>query len=208
MSEKYINAYTNGFEFAFTEHISSRVFDVEIEVDVFEYSDKYNFREKAHVVLKKENLSYECDLYDKHNYESDFHPVTLNSKRMICFRKTLYGFTFVNADTLAEEYEYYPKTVDDGGESFIITDIKQLDDILIFEGCYWACPYECFAYDYGSKRFYDLSMENGIVSLDKTLLQGEKIVILGTDKNDYPKEVAVSKQDIYFGINKHGKTEF
>ena len=36
LAEKYINAYTKDFEFAFTEHISNRVFDVEIEVDVFE----------------------------------------------------------------------------------------------------------------------------------------------------------------------------
>ena len=93
--EEYIAEYVNGFAFAYTGHVSKRVFDVKIEVDVFEYNGQSDHREKAHVVFEKGDLKYECDFYDRHHYERDFFPVVLNGRRFICFRKALYGFTLL-----------------------------------------------------------------------------------------------------------------
>ena len=201
-TEKYIYEYVKGFEFDFYQHISKNILDVEIEVDVFEYNDQYNHRETAHVIIKKGDLTYECDFCDEHNYESDFYPVTLNGQHFICFRKTLYGFTLINAATLVEEYEYFPKSVIRDEESFIITDVKQLDELLIFEGCYWACPYECFAFDYEHKLFLNVSKTCDIVSLDKTVLQNGQLVIFGTDEKASATKITVSKQDLILAIRR------
>jgi hypothetical protein len=208
LTEKYILEYSDGFNFVFSDHLSKRIFDVEIEVDIFEYSAQYSHREKAHVILKKGNLTYECDFCDEHNYENDFYPIILNGQRFICFRKTLYGFTLINVDTLSIEYEYFPEPVIGGEESFIITEVKQLDNLLIFEGCYWACPYECFAFDYDQKLFLNISKNYDLYSLDKTELQGNNLVLYGTDENNFEKQIIVSKQDLFIGITEYGKTDF
>ena len=202
--EKYVSEYIDGFDFTFSEHISKRVFDVEIEVDAFEYNDRHHRREKAHVVLKKNSLQYECDCCEDHDYNSDFYPVVMHGQRFICFRKTLYGFTLLNADTLAEEYEYFPENVILGEESFIIVDVKQLDEFLIFEGCYWACPYECFCFDYDRKLFWNVSKAYGIASVHQTALQDGSLVLLGTDENGTEKKTTVLKQDIIQGIKTNG----
>ncbi len=206
--DKYILEYSENFVFNFSEHISTNIFDVEIEIDIFEYSTQHSHREKAHGTFKKGDLTYECDFCDEHNYENDFYPIILNGQRFICFRKTLYGFTLINVDTLSVEYEYFPESVTHGEESFIITEVKQLDNLLIFEGCYWACPYECFAFDYKTKLFLNVSKMCGLFSLDKTVLKDNELIIYGTDENDFEKQIVVSKQDIAVGINKYGTKDF
>ncbi len=206
--DKYILEYSENFVFNFSEHISKNIFDVEIEIDIFEYSTQHSYMEKAHVILKKGNLTYECDFCDEHNYENDFYPIILNGQRFICFRKTLYGFTLINIDTLSVEYEYFPKHVTHGEESFIITEVKQLDNLLIFEGCYWACPYECFAFDYDQKLFLNISKKCDLYSLDKTELQGDNLVLCGTDENDLEQQIIVSKQNIFIDITEYGKADF
>ena len=135
LTEKYIAEYSSGHDFAFIEHISVRISNVEIAVDVFEFYGKLH-GEKAHVIFTNGDLTYECDCCDKHNYETDFHPVVLNGQNYIIFRKSLYGFTIIDAETPAVVFEYFPEIVLQGEESFIITDVKQLDELLIFEGCY------------------------------------------------------------------------
>ena len=206
--EQYVLDYSKNFPFRYVESVSLKVLDVSIDLEIFEYEDKYNHREKAHVVLKKGNLTYECDFCDQHDYENDFYPIILNGQRFICFRKTLYGFTLINADTLSVEYEYFPEPVIHGEESFIITEVRQLDHFLIFEGCYWACPYECFAFDYEKKLFFDVSRTYGLVSLDQTALQENALILSGTDKKGCAKSVTVTKQDLIAGIDKNGKTDF
>lgn len=208
LTNKYILEYAKDFAFDHSEHISVGVFDVEIYVDVFEHHSKLNYRETAHVVLKKGDLIYECDFCDRHHYQSDFYPITLNGQRFICFRKTLYGFTLINADTLSTEYEYFPESVIHGEESFIIVDVKTLDNILIFDGCYWACPDECFAFDYKTKRFLNVSKACNVFSVDKTEIQNSDLIIYGTDENDIEKQATVSKQDILIGIDKNGQEDF
>ena len=205
---QYIREYSEDFVFDLSGHISKRVFDVEIEIDIFEHNTQNDYREKAHVIFKKGDCTYACDCCDEHDYENDFYPVVLNGQRFICFRKTLYGFTLINVDTLSIEYEYFPEPVIGGEESFIITEVKQLDHLLIFEGCYWACPYECFAFDCDQKLFLNISKNYDLYSLDKTELQGNNLVLYGTDENNCEKQMIVSKQDLFIGITKYGKTDF
>ena len=206
--DKYIFEYAENFAFDCVDHLFNRIFDVEIDIDIFEYKDQHTHREKAHITFKKGDLTYECDFCDIHNYENDFYPIILNGQRFICFRKTLYGFTLINADTLSVEYEYFPESVMRGEESFIIADVKQLDHLLIFEGCYWACPYECWAFDYKTKLFLNVSKMCNVVDLNKAVLQDNALIIFGTDETNSEKQATLSKQDIMRGINEHGKTDF
>ena len=210
IADKYVYEYirTENFVFDFVGHLSKRIFDVEIDTDIFEYKDQYRRREKAHVTLKKDDLIYECDFCDNHDYENCFYPIVFDGQRFIFFRKTLYGFVLINADTLSVEYEYFPKSVICGEESFVITDVKQIDDLLIFEGCYWACPYECFAFDYKTKLFLNVSKKYNVFCLDEVVLQDNELIVYGTDENDSKKQIAVSKHDIIIGMNKYGKTDF
>ena len=79
--EQYVLDYSENFPFRYVESVSLKVLDVSIGLDIFEYEDKYNHREKAHVVLKKGNLTYECDFCDQHDYENDFYPIILHGDR-------------------------------------------------------------------------------------------------------------------------------
>lgn len=204
---KYILDYSEDFVFDFSQHIEKRVFDTEIEIDIFEYSTQNSHREKAHVIFTKGNLSYECDFCDQHDYENDFYPITLNGRRFLCFRKTLYGFTLLNADTLSVEFEYFPECVLDGEESFIVADGKQFNHLLIFEGCYWACPYECFAFDYDKKLFLNVSELCGLTSLDETAIQDNKLILYGTDPKDANVQRVVSAEDLMITLTQHGKMD-
>ncbi len=206
--DEYIIDYTENFVFDFVEHLTERILDIEIDIDIFKYNDKCTRREKAHVTFKKGDLVYECEFCESHDYKNSFYPIVFDGQLFICFRKTLFGFTFINADTLSVQYEYFPKHALRGEESFIITDVKQFDELLIFEGCYWAYPFECFAFDYKSKLFLNISKMCNVFYLDKTLLQNNELVIYGTDENDLEKQITVSKQDIIIGINEHGITDF
>ena len=207
---KYILEYSNGFAFELSEHVSKKVLNVEIEIDIFEYRDQCNHREKAHAVFKNRDLTYECELCEEHNYDNCFYPVVLNGKSYICFRKTLYGFTLISVDTLTVEYEYFPEAVLRDEESFIITDTHQLDNIIIFEGCYWACPYGCFAFDFESKRFLDVSDLIGIKSLElnKVLTNNGKLIIYASDEKDSAIEFSLSKAEIMTAMDQNGQSDF
>lgn len=204
---KYILDYSEDFVFDFSQHIEKRVFDTEIEIDIFEYSTQNSHREKAHAIFTKGNLRYECDFCDQHTYENDFHPITLNGQNFLCFRKTLYGFTLLNADTLSVEFEYFPECVLDGEESFIVLDVKQFNNLLIFEGCYWACPYECFAFDYDKRLFFNVSEMCGLTSLDETAIQDNTLILSGTDQKDADVQCVVSAENLRIALTQHGKTD-
>ena len=105
------------------------------------------------------------------------------------------------------EFEYFPECVLDGEESFIVVDVKQLDNLLIFEGCYWACPYECFAFDYDKKLFLNVSELCGLTSLDETAIQDNKLILYGTDPKDANVQCVVTAEDLRIALTQHGKTD-
>ena len=205
MVDQYIRAYSEGVDLRFSRHVSSRIFDVSIDVDVFEHNSQSSHREKAHVLFKRDGLMYECELCDSHDYESDFYPIVLDRRRFLGFRKTLYGFTLLDAETLTVEWEYFPEQVLVGEESFIITDVKQMSSLLIFEGCYWACPDECVAFDPARGLFLSLSRLCGISSLEETEVKDGALMLRGEDSDGVPKQVTLSAEDLSAHIRHHGQ---
>ena len=132
MINQYIAEYSEDFKYEFSEDLNYEICGIIAKVDVWEYNSNYNHREKAHVLLEKGDLKYECDCFDRHRWDNMFYPLNMNGNEYLLFRKTLYGFTLLNTDTLTETYDYFPEIVLNGEESFIIVDAKMLGDVIIF----------------------------------------------------------------------------
>jgi len=208
MLNKYINEYIADFDFGPCEHISGEMCGINFEIDVMEYRDDSQYREKAHIVLKKGFLTYECDCIDSHNWDEFFFPLTLSGRAFLCFRKTLYGFTLLDTDTLTEKYDFFPSEVLEGKESFIIADAKSFEDLIIFDGCYWACPYAYFAYDHAKKRFLNLSREYGLHSENKYTAEKDALILIGSNDEDEEVRAVIAKEEIYRLLNEKGTDKF
>ncbi len=195
--EEYIKGYCEGFEFSQTEQIFQTVSGIDINIDIFEAWKEINglehYREKAFVTLTKGEKTYECVFYDEHNYKYLFFSVTIKEKSYLLFRKTLYGFTLLDTDTLTETYNYIPENIKNGEESFIITGVNQLGELLIFDGCYWAAPYECYVYDYEKKLFANVSTALGADSLEEIEIKDDTLYLSGDVFSDDDESKRIQK---------------
>lgn len=209
--DNFKKEYCGDFEFTFVARTSYKVADILIDIDVYEAEKTIDgiihSREKAIVNLAKNNLTYQCELFEEHNYENCFFEVMLNEHSYLLFRKTLYGFTLIDTESLCEFYNYVPQAIKTGEESFIITDVKQIDDIFVLEGCYWACPYECFAYDFKSKLFVNISNYSGIAYLDKSAVKNNRLILNGRDSNNNDVTKEITSEELESLISKNGKGE-
>ena len=208
LAEQYIVKRSEGLTFDFLRHIAMKVLEIDIDIDVFEYKNGNIRAEKAHVTFKKDSLKYECDFCESHNYEMCFFPVTIHGGAFICFRKALYGFVLISTATLEVEYEYFPECVFDGRESFVIADVKQIENILLFDGCYWAFPYECFAFDYDKKLFLNISELCGMYDLNEMTVEDNKLILYGVDENEIKNRLTVSIENVKKSFLEYGKKDF
>ncbi len=209
MLNKYIEKYYRAQNFELSENRVTEIFGITIKTAVYEEWKEIDgikcHSEMAKVCFEKNGLKHECDCYGALNI---YLPVRVNGRDCVLFSKTLYGFTLLDAEALTEIYEYFPKAVLDGEESFIVAEVKQLDDILIFGGCYWAAPEECFAFDYHKKLFFNVSQELGILSNERIAVCGDVLILTGTDENGEEVEKSVSKQELCRLIEEKGTSEF
>lgn len=203
-TKRYIEEYKRGFFFEFSERILTGAFDVKIELLALESRSSNCYRECAKVTFKNAEREYRCELCDYHDYNTDFFPVILKGKRLILFRKTLYGFTLLDADSLVEVYEYFPEGVFDGKESFIITDARQFGELLVFEGCYWGCQYEHFVFDLDKGLFLPLSHFCKNTDTEKTVIEKDVLILYDGDQ----KEICISIDELMSAIISHGQPDF
>ncbi len=67
-------------------------------------------------------------------------PLTLRNRNCVLFCRTLYGYTLLDVADMAHPLrDYFPSAVLAGEESFIVCSALPLDDLIVLEGCYWAC---------------------------------------------------------------------
>ena len=203
-----IAGYISGFDFSFSRQIRTEVSGVCIQISVAEYRREHTHRQKADVVLSKGGMQYECECIEEHNWDELFYPVTLSGQNFLCFRKTLYGFTLLDAETLTEVYDYFPEKVQHGEESFIVCDAYTFGDFLIFHGCYWACPCEVFVFDYKNQLSANVSMYVGMWSVDSCKIENNRLVLDGTDEDDIPLHFSLSLDDILQCFNDVASNEF
>lgn len=94
-------------------------------------------------------------LYEYRNIDNDAEFCTIithsNGKEYMIFRCDLYGHSVLNLSTL-EDFHYFPRHSFNGGETFIWTEIfyNPPNNILVVGGCYWACPFGLFLYDFSN----------------------------------------------------------
>ena len=206
MVEKYINKYCEGFDFKPCEKHSEEICGITIESESFLYSEGINRRIKSHVSFKKDGMVYECDCADIKF--PNISLITLYDKKYLCFSRCLYGFIFLNVDTLQVEYEYFPEKVLGDEESFIVTEAKNFGEFLIFDGCYWACPYGIYAYDHSSKKFADISGEYDLIYDVEVSISEGKLILTGRNKEEKQIEISITEKDIKDLIDTKGTLDF
>ena len=118
-----------------------------------------------------------------------------NGLRYVAIKVHLYGISFFDPDT-KECYHYMPEGYAHDyrypvGESFIITAVhyNRKEDLVAYEGCYWACPCDVLIGDLKDPLNYDPPLLRTYVKyfepLDdeavKAKWRGNKLIIKGDD---------------------------
>ncbi|MBR5264121.1 MAG: hypothetical protein IKV50_05430 [Clostridia bacterium] len=180
---------------------------VKIEMETHDYirADLSAHGQLSRIAFTKGELSYTCQCCDD---PTGFFPLLLAGKWYICFRRTLYGFVLLSCETLLPEYEYFPKCVLESKESFIVVTVKQIDDLLILGGCYWACPDECFVFDYETKRFLRLSKLHPRFVLDREEVREKTLILYGEDPSGEKQQISLSKDELLAVLATHGAEDF
>ena len=189
----YLTQYKANYIFTETEREQTEVCGVRITVTLYEYDTEAEHRDRAEILMEKDGLRYRCEGIERTHW--DFFPVIVDGRSYILFSKTLYGFTLIDHDTLTEAYDYFPKKVYDGEEAFIITDAKPFGRYLIFEGCYWGCPYGFAIYDRESEKLVDLSDHCG-VNDGVSRMEGDTLILSGLDLDMERMGVSLTEGDL------------
>lgn len=189
------------------EHTEQTLCGVKIEVEAHDYmrADLSGHGQLSRVTFTKGELSYTCQCCDD---PTGFFPVLLAGKWYICFRRSLYGFVLLDCETLSAEYEYFPEGVLHDQESFIVCSARQIESLLVFGGCYWACPDECFVFDYEAKRFLRLSTLYPQFSFEREEVGGQTLILHGEDQNGEKQQISLSKDELLAALETHGTEDF
>ncbi len=110
----------------------------------------------------------------EHHFDTVDHvmpPValTLGECRLILFRRTLYGYTLLDANDIAHPLlDYFPSDVLGGEEMFIFCNAYPMGDLIVLEGCYWAISYgRVFILDPTTGRVLDLNRTADILDVSE-----------------------------------------
>ena len=189
------------------EHTEQTICGVKIEVETHDYmrADLSAHGQRSCITFTKGELSYTCQCCDD---STGFFPLLLAGKWYICFRRTLYGFVLLDCETLLAEYEYCPEGVLHNQESFIVCAAHQIEDLLVFGGCYWASPDECFVFDYQTKRFLRLSKLYPRFSLDRAEGREQTLILYGEDQSGEKQQISLSKDELLAALETHWGEDF
>lgn len=206
--EQYISDYLGDSIFTPEEVYELEIGGVCIHVEVFEHDGELCCKEKAHVTLQKDGMTYEFTAVDDHNWENPFYPVTISGTDYLCFRKTLYGFTLLNTETF-EDFDFFLEKVLDGKESYIIADAASFENLIVFDGCYWGAPYVFYIYDHQSKRFLDLYETLGLYShgdLPSASVFENALVLKCENQGFEPVTLTLTYEELTHLLNEKGKS--
>ena len=189
------------------EHIEQTLCGVKICVETRDYmrTDRSAHGQLSRVTFAKGELSYTCQCCDD---PTGFFPLLLAGKWYICFRRSLYGFVLLDCETLSPEYEYFPEGVLHDQESFIVCSARQIENLLVFGGCYWACPDECFVFDYETKLFLRLSKLYPGFALDREEVREKTLILHGEDASGNKQQISLSREDLLAALKTHGAEDF
>lgn len=207
--DDYVSQYVSAVPFGLVEEIEQEIGDIHIKIMVMEYNDGRGFYEKAHVVLTRGEHKYECFCIHEHQWDELFSFLQLDGKQYLCFRKTLYGFTLIDAETLEEAYDYFPSQVLDGHESFIFLNAWGYRNFIVFNGCWWACPEVYYIYDYRNKKVLDVFETFSVFSHNgEVAIENDELVLECTDDDDRIVKLRLGYQELCDLMSLHGSANF
>ena len=204
---EYIQSYKEGLDFQPTDSVSYELCGISIKIDTYEYSDATSYHDMVHITLESYGKKYEFDCIEAQSYQKMFHPVSISGESFLLFRRTLYGFSLINTESF-EIYDYFPEKVCNGEESFIVCEAKSFGNLIIFDGCYWAFPYSFYAYDHQNRLFLDLSKEYMVQAEDKMEIQGDTLILNGSDKNEKKITVSIEYDELCKRMSQKGLHDF
>jgi len=193
-------AYTNEYQSKREEAISAiirpeNLTDTEYILSKSRYNRTIiNYSAKLHGynLTYSHNKVYDTDENLVYEYISEYgHPFfcTLishsNGRQYLAYKENLYGYSVFDIRS-NETFKYIPATSWKGGETFIATDIyyNSANDMVVAEGCYWACPYGVFLFEVKEPmklftRYLDIQMLlGGYDKYEDIEFQGWKAQIL------------------------------
>lgn len=94
-----------------------------------------------------ENLIKEIECIDDHFFAQIINHS--NGKQYLIYNTDLYGYSVLDMSTL-ETADYVPYKSFFGGETFIWCEkhYSPVNDLLVVDGCYWACPWGLEFYNF------------------------------------------------------------
>lgn len=180
--QEYINSYINNNKFYLQETIETKIYDLTCITKVYDINKRNRSLKTAELSIIRNNIEvYKTTIVDDHYWENYIYPITIDNKKYLFFRKTLYGFTILDINSFQEE-NYFPEEVYQDEEAYIITDVIQFKDILIFDGCFWGSQYFNIVYDLKTKKFLDVFQKFKIFSENIKILD-DYIIINGIEIN-------------------------
>lgn len=157
-SSEYLD-YTNQFHYVISDEYFKEIETIELSQD---FSVKViHYQDSSRKTLPHQVECNLCQLintkgeivFSTMNYADDGAFFDLiehsNGRKYLVFRKELYGYCVLDLNTMTD-YQYYPEESFRGGETFIWTGThyNKNTNLLVAEGCYWACPFELFVVDF------------------------------------------------------------
>lgn len=121
---------------------------------------------------KENDILAEIKAIDNHEF------ITLvehqNGLDYLLYRTELYGYSVLELVT-GKSVDYIPESSFTGGEeTFIWVDIKYcpLNNLLVVDGCYWACPFEFEFYDFSNPMDLPLPLYGDTSALEYDIVPG------------------------------------
>lgn len=202
---RYIKEYKDRFAFTPADSYSFTVCGIDVEVKTYVYEEGFRRSEMAEVALKRGEKEYSFECVDGRDSRRMFHETELDGRKKLIFARALYGFSVIDAESF-EVYDYFPESLDEGDESFIVTSAKSHGGFVVFYGTYWAFG-DDFLY-VSDTKFNKFLMFRGEDSVDLSVLSDGKILIEIRDEGGKKTDIVLSETELLEKISKEGTSEF
>ncbi len=176
---EYVNEYLASGDFQKIGEENYTFNNLQATIEYFEYNYKMSgydgLREKTIITITDKTNA-------KHTYEcidTFFTPYEFEYKgtEYLIFRKSLYGYTLLNLTDFSE-INYFPSSVLEGDEAFIICEAKILKNLLVLGGCLWGGPYECRVLNLDTLQVANISELYGITDIAGEISVSDDALVL------------------------------
>lgn len=145
-NSKYMSKDTNEIQLPDGKHVLKTYYYFDDSHQVSEYSVEASKTEvldlKGNIVTELKNIDHHVDFFSMVEHS--------NGKNYLLFSTQLYGYSVLDLSDLST-YHFIPaESFKENKETFIWTNVLYCaqNDILAVDGCYWACPFSTYFFDF------------------------------------------------------------